>query len=148
MKQEAVLAVFAVEGTKTAAARLGEVSRPTIDRWLADNVNGFRDAWDKGRQEHNDQLEAKLYELCLGLKPGQNCTALIFALNGAMPEKYRPGVHLPSTQAAELLKKLEALGGTKVVKKAANANDEDADLSPQAQVEAILRAAREAGEKD
>ena len=144
-RQALYIAAYAKSGTKSAAARADNVARDTADRWINDNINGFRDALQGGRSEHNDSLEDKLFDLCMGMKPGQNCTALIFALNGALPEKYRPGVHIASTQAAELLKKLEALGGRGAVDKAAKAAIPEDDLTPQQQVEAILRAAQRGG---
>lgn len=154
-EQELAVEAFAICGTKAQAAAAAGVTYRCLHKW-EDEDEPFKAAMWEARNRHNQKLEDKLFELAMALKPGQNCTALIFALNGAMPEKYRPGTHLPSTVAAELIKKLEGMGGVKAAAAAkpdkVQQDEAEMELSglsarTAAEIDDILRAAQVAGDK-
>jgi hypothetical protein len=108
-KQDRFLRAYAELGTIRAAGKVGKTTRETVVRWSKENVLGFRDRFDGVRQDHREYLESKMFSLIEEMKPGQNPTLLIFALNGAWPEKYKNLGVMGEEAAKETLSEIRKL---------------------------------------
>ena len=108
-RQDRFLRAYAELGTVRNAAKVAEISRSTVSLWLRDNMEGFRDRYDDAKQSHREYLESKMFALIEEMKPGQNPTLLIFALNGAWPEKYKMNVAGNEDNAKHTLSEIRKL---------------------------------------
>ena len=108
-RQDRYLRAYAELGTVRNAAQVAEIDRSTVDRWFKDDLQGFRAKYDHARQSHREYLESKMFALIEEMKPGQNPTLLIFALNGAWPEKYKMNVAGNEDNAKQTLSEIRKL---------------------------------------
>ena len=108
-RQDRYLRAYAELGTVRNAAKVAEIDRSTVDRWFKDDLHGFRSRYDHARQSHREYLESKMFALIEEMKPGQNPTLLIFALNGAWPEKYKMNVAGNEDNAKHTLSEIRKL---------------------------------------
>jgi hypothetical protein len=85
--QERFLEAYATHGTVQAARREAGVGRTIVWLWERDDYLGFRERYRVSREEHRDHLEDILFNRLEDPK----CPPLlvVFALNGAYPEKYK-----------------------------------------------------------
>ena len=110
--QERVLHAYrGMAGTVTAAARLAGVSRETARYWLKEDVHGFKTRVEEASDEFKQNLESWMYSLIFQMRVGHNPTLLIFALKGAMPDKYRDSSKINDEEYKEILEKIRSLPG-------------------------------------
>ena len=99
------LEVFEKAGIITKASKATNVHRETVRLWQRSNRFGFTDRFKAAEEVHREGLE----ECLLDRLKEPNCPPLlmIFALNAAWPEKYRPNVQPADTETvANTLKAL------------------------------------------
>ena len=108
-RQDRYLRAYAELGTIRNAAKVAEIDRSTVDRWFKEDLHGFRSRYDHAKQSHREYLESKMFALIEEMKPGQNPTLLIFALNGAWPEKYKMNVAGNEDNAKQTLSEIRKL---------------------------------------
>ena len=108
-RQDRYLRAYAELGTIRNAAKVAEIDRSTVDRWFKEDLHGFRSRYDHARLSHREYLESKMFALIEEMKPGQNPTLLIFALNGAWPEKYKMNVAGNEDNAKQTLSEMRKL---------------------------------------
>ena len=105
MKQNLFLKAFEEIGIVTKAARIAKIAHSTVKRWREQDVL-FLDRFNEAKQSHNDRLESVLFDLINEMHSNMdykaNPTLLIFALNGAMPEKYK-GTNQNGSDAKDVL---------------------------------------------
>ena len=124
-RQDRFLRAYAELGTVRNAAKVAEISRSTVSLWLRDNMEGFRDRYDDAKQSHREYLESKMFALIEEMKPGQNPTLLIFALNGAWPEKYKMNVSGNEDNAKQTLSEMRKLAKEAKEVVATDGNDDN-----------------------
>jgi molybdenum-dependent DNA-binding transcriptional regulator ModE len=104
-KQELFLAAFEKIGIISRAAETAKIGHGTVKRWR-DQDPLFLDRFNEAKQSHNDRLESVLFDLInemhVNMDYKANPTLLIFALNGAMPEKYK-GTSQGTSDAKDVL---------------------------------------------
>ena len=122
-RQDRYLRAYAELGTVRNAAKAAEIDRSTVDRWFKDDLHGFRSRYDHARQSHREYLESKMFALIEEMKPGQNPTLLIFALNGAWPEKYKMNVSGNEDNAKQTLSEIRKLAKEAKEEVATGGND-------------------------
>ena len=86
------------------AAKRAKIPRKSHYRWLKD-LPGYREEFDAAYVEAVTALEDALYEEAVG---SRNITAIIFALKGAMPEKYGDKVKFTGSLDVSLIETLRA----------------------------------------
>lgn len=138
--QDRFLKFRAEIGDDRSAYKESHVSRTTVHGWKENDVYGFRARYKDACEEYSEFLERVLHDHIMALKPGQNILALIFRLKAEKPEKYRELPNRASEGAYELVKALTQVQGPplKAPVEAQNPDDE-VQLSPQEQVERILK---------
>jgi hypothetical protein len=104
-KQEQFLKAFEKIGIISKAAELAKVGHGTVKRWRDLDVL-FLDRFNEAKRSHTDRLEGVLFDLInemhINMDYKANPTLLIFALNGAMPEKYK-GTNQSASDAKDVL---------------------------------------------
>ena len=107
-KQRRFMMAFEATGTVTKAASMAGTTPGMVYSWLKDDII-FRESLDMARKAHNDKLEGILFDLIEemhnNLDYKANPTLLVFALNGAMPEKYK-GTTQPSSDARDVISEI------------------------------------------
>ena len=100
----------------------------------------FLDRFNEAKQSHNDRLEGVLFDLINemhgNLDYKANPTLLIFALNGAMPEKYK-GTNQSASDAKDVLSEFR-----KAMKDAKDTPPKARKLEPE-QVKSAVEQARD-----
>jgi len=95
-------------GTITGACDAAGVSREAVYLWDDNNSMNFNTRFRDSQERHADKLEQHMFETAMRLEPKHNPTLLIFALNGAKPEKYRVNQVVSEDVAKELMRELRA----------------------------------------
>ena len=105
LKQKRFLRNFESVGVISKAAELAGIASSTVSSWRKTDVL-FLEQMDAARQVHNDKLEGILFDLISEMHSNldykANPTLLIFALNGANPQKYK-GLTQTSSDAKDVL---------------------------------------------
>jgi hypothetical protein len=109
--QERFLEAYATHGTIQAARREAGVGRTIVWLWERDDYLGFRERYRVAREEHRDHLEDILFNRLEDPK----CPPLlvVFALNGAYPEKYKSVTVIDDT-GKDLLAELRGMASKPV----------------------------------
>ena len=104
-KQRRFLIAYAELGVITKAASAAKISSVTVHKWRKYDIM-FLEKMNEAQQSHNDKLEGMLFDLVgemhKNLDYKANPTLLIFALNGAMPTKYK-GVAQSTNDARDVI---------------------------------------------
>ena len=104
-KQDRFLKAFESEGVISRAAAMAGIKPSTVSSWRKKDI-AFMEEMDRARLVHNDKLEEMLFDLIgemhSNLDYKANPTLLIFALNGANPQKYK-GLTQTSSDAKDVL---------------------------------------------
>jgi hypothetical protein len=108
-RQDRFLRAYAELGTVRNAAKVAEIGRTTVEHWIRDDLHEFKGRYEHARYSHREYLESKMFALIEEMKPGQNPTLLIFALNGAWPEKYKMNVAGNEDNAKQTLSEIRKL---------------------------------------
>jgi len=105
LKQKRFLKAFASVGVISKAAEMTGIKPNTVSSWRKKDIL-FLEQMDEARLVHNDHLEEMLFDLIgemhSNLDYKANPTLLIFALNGANPQKYK-GLTQTSSDAKDVL---------------------------------------------
>jgi hypothetical protein len=104
-KQDRFLIAFADVGVITKACKAAGTTTGTVDKWKKQDIL-FLERYNEAQRIHNDKLEGMLFDLIgemhKNLDYKANPTLLIFALNGAMPTKYK-GVAQSTNDARDII---------------------------------------------
>ena len=105
-KQNRFLKALRHDGTISKAAKRAGVSAKQVTAWKRSDFE-FLDNFDEAKQAHSDNLESMMFDLITeqhkNLDYKSRPTLLIFALNGAMPNKYKQLAEADGDHAKELL---------------------------------------------
>ena len=138
--QDRFLLCRAELGDDRSAYKESHVSRTTVHKWKELDTYGFKARYKDACEEYAELLERFLHDHIMQLKPGQNILALIFRLKAEKPEKYRELPNKASEGAFELVRALtEVKGPPKEEVKPDKKGDEGTNLSPEEQIERILK---------
>ena len=122
-KQKRFLESFAVTGVLTKAAKLAGISSKTVSVWKKSDIL-FLEQYHEAGLSHTDKLEEQLFDLIDEMHKNRdykaNPTLLIFALNGANPQKYK-GLSQTNSDAKDVLSEF---------RKAMRESREDKDNTP------------------
>ena len=108
-------------GTVTAACNLAQIDRSTIHAWANSDAYGFKAKFADAKASHADYLESVLFDR-IG-NGTHSPVELMFALNGAKPEKYK-GTQNNNEQASEVIAKL-----TRLTRKSAGGQEEIVEIA-------------------
>ena len=108
-------------GTVTAACNLAKIDRSTIHAWANSDAYGFKAKFADAKASHADYLESVLFDR-IG-NGTHSPVELMFALNGAKPEKYK-GTQNNNEQASEVIAKL-----TRLTRKSAGGQEEIVEIA-------------------
>jgi hypothetical protein len=104
-KQDRFLKAYAATGIITKSARLAEIASSTVYSWRKRDI-AFMEEMDTAGLSHTDHLEEQMFDLIDEMHKNRdykaNPTLLIFALNGANPQKYK-GLTQVTTDAKDIL---------------------------------------------
>ena len=120
-RQDAFCKAYEKLGTITAACKVAHIDRSTIHAWNTTDAYGFRQKFADAKLSHADFLEAVLFER-IG-NGSHSPVELMFALNGAKPEKYK-NPQANNDQASEVIAKL-----TKLTRKAVGGQEETVEIA-------------------
>ena len=102
-RQNYFLRAYAEYGTITAACKSINIPRKTAHRWVAGDMEGFRDRFQEAREEFADSLEQMAFERLKQQGPRDNPVLLITMLNAHKPNKYRPQSSTDDESARRIL---------------------------------------------
>jgi hypothetical protein len=104
-KQDRFLKAFESKGVISRAAAMAGISTSTVDSWRKKDIV-FMEEMDRARLVYSDKLEGQLFDLIDEMHKHRdykaNPTLLIFALNGANPQKYK-GLSQTNSDAKDVL---------------------------------------------
>ena len=91
-KQERFLAALAEKGNVQTACAVSDVARSTVNFWIA-HSESFCTRKKEAMAQYGDWLESRLHDMIQDPKtPKSSVVALLFALKGHLPHKYRDAV--------------------------------------------------------
>ena len=108
-------------GTVTAACKVAKIDRSTIHAWANTDAYGFKSKFADAKSAHADYLESILFDR-IENKPNSD-VLVMFALNGAKPEKYK-NPQATNEQASEVIAKL-----TRLTRKSAGGLEETVEIA-------------------
>jgi hypothetical protein len=101
--QNAFLNAFVVSGSVKISAEAAGVSRPTIQRWSREDVQGFKGKYLLAQEDFRESLQDIAMNRVRDQKPGDNPVLLITLLNAHWPEKYRRAGYQADGSAKEIM---------------------------------------------
>jgi hypothetical protein len=108
-------------GTVTAACKVAKIDRSTIHAWANTDAYGFKSKFADAKSAHADYLESILFDR-IENKPNSD-VLVMFALNGAKPEKYK-NPQATNEQASEVIAKL-----TRLTRKSVSGQEETVEIA-------------------
>ena len=120
-RQDAFCKAYERRGTVTAACKLVGIDRSTIHAWANTDAYGFKSKFADAKLAHADHLESILFDR-IENKPNSD-VLVMFALNGAKPEKYK-NPQSSNDQASEVIAKL-----TKLTRKSVGGQEETVEIA-------------------
>ena len=120
-RQDAFCKAYERLGTVTAACKLVGIDRSTIHDWANADAYGFKSKFADAKSAHADYLESILFDR-IENKPNSDILVM-FALNGAKPEKYK-GTQNNNEQASEVIAKL-----TRLTRKSVGGQEETVEIA-------------------
>jgi len=120
-RQDAFCKAYEKLGTVTAACKLAKIDRSTIHAWANTDAYGFKSKFADAKSAHADYLESVLFDR-IG-NGTHSPVELMFALNGAKPEKYK-GTQNNNEQASEVIAKL-----TRLTRKSVGGQEETVEIA-------------------
>ena len=120
-RQDAFCKAYERLGTVTAACKLVGIDRSTIHDWANSDAYGFKSKFADAKAAHADYLESILFDR-IENKPNSDILVM-FALNGAKPEKYK-GTQNNNEQASEVIAKL-----TRLTRKSVGGQEETVEIA-------------------
>ena len=135
-RQDLFLSLYSELGSIRAAAKEMNISRRTPTRWIKDDIQGFKERFEEAKFNFREMLQDIAVNRVKEQGSKDNPVLLIALLNAHWAEKYRPQTTSVDDTAKEVLSDLR--DRFKVIKKVEE-TEETSDISPQQQVEDILK---------
>tara|TARA_R100000808_G_scaffold4362_1_gene14445 strand:+ start:416 stop:904 length:489 start_codon:yes stop_codon:yes gene_type:complete len=135
-RQDLFLSLYSELGSIRAAAKEMNISRRTPTRWIKDDIQGFKERFEEAKFNFREMLQDIAVNRVKEQSSKDNPVLLIALLNAHWAEKYRPQTTSVDDTAKEVLSDLR--DRFKVIKKVEE-TEETSDISPQQQVEDILK---------
>ena len=120
-RQDAFCKAYEKLGTITSACKVAKIDRSTIHAWNTTDAYGFKQKFADAKLSHADFLESVLFER-IG-NGSHSPVELMFALNGAKPEKYK-NPQSTNEQASEVIAKL-----TRLTRKSGGGQEETVEIA-------------------
>ena len=135
-RQDLFLGLYSEMGSIRAAAKEMNISRRTPTRWIKDDIQGFKERFEEAKFNFREMLQDIAVNRVKEQSSKDNPVLLIALLNAHWAEKYRPQTTSVDDTAKEVLSDLR--DRFKVIKKVEETED-TSEVSPQQQVEDILK---------
>ena len=135
-RQDLFLGLYSEMGSIRAAAKEMNISRRTPTRWIKDDIQGFKERFEEAKFNFREMLQDIAVNRVKEQGSKDNPVLLIALLNAHWAEKYRPQTTSVDDTAKEVLSALR--DRFKVIKKVEE-TEESCEVSPQQQVENILK---------
>ena len=135
-RQDLFLSLYSELGSIRAAAKEMNISRRTPTRWIKDDIQGFKERFEEAKFNFREMLQDIAVNRVKEQGSKDNPVLLIALLNAHWAEKYRPQTTSVDDTAKEVLSDLR--DRFKVIKKVEE-TEETSEVSPQQQVEDILK---------
>ena len=135
-RQDLFLSLYSELGSIRAAAKEMNISRRTPTRWIQDDIQGFKERFEEAKFNFREMLQDIAVNRVKEQGSKDNPVLLIALLNAHWAEKYRPQTTSVDDTAKEVLSDLR--DRFKVIKKVEE-TEETSEVSPQQQVEDILK---------
>ena len=135
-RQDFFMTLYAELGSIRAAAKEMGINRKTVNRWIKGDVQGFKERFEESKYDFREMLQDLAVNRVKEQSPRDNPVLLIALLNAHWAEKYRPQVTSVDDTAKEVLGEMR--DRFKAMKKV-DSSEETTEVSPQEQVENILK---------
>ena len=135
-RQDLFIGLYSEMGSIRAAAKEMNISRRTPTRWIKDDIQGFKERFEEAKFNFREMLQDIAVNRVKEQSSKDNPVLLIALLNAHWAEKYRPQTTSVDDTAKEVLSDLR--DRFKVIKKVEE-TEETTEISPQEQVENILK---------
>ena len=135
-RQDLFIGLYSEMGSIRAAAKEMNISRRTPTRWIKDDIQGFKERFEEAKFNFREMLQDIAVNRVKEQSSKDNPVLLIALLNAHWAEKYRPQTTSVDDTAKEVLSDLR--DRFKVIKKVEE-TEETSEVSPQQQVENILK---------
>ena len=135
-RQDFFMTLYSELGSIRAAAREMGINRKTVNRWIKGDVQGFKERFEESKHNFREMLQDLAVNRVKEQGPKDNPVLLIALLNAHWGEKYRPQAANVDDTAKEVLSEMR--DRFKTIKKV-ESSEEESDVSPQEQVEDILK---------
>ena len=135
-RQDLFIGLYSEMGSIRAAAKEMNISRRTPTRWIKDDIQGFKERFEEAKFNFREMLQDIAVNRVKEQSSKDNPVLLIALLNAHWAEKYRPQTTSVDDTAKEVLSALR--DRFKVIKKVEE-TEETSEVSPQQQVENILK---------
>ena len=135
-RQDFFMTLYAELGSIRAAVKEMGLNRRTVNRWIKGDVQGFKERFEEAKHNFREMLQDLAVNRVKERGSKDNPILLITLLNAHWGEKYRPQTVAVDDTAKEVLSELR--DRFKVIKKVEE-TEETTEISPQEQVENILK---------
>ena len=135
-RQDFFMTLYAELGSIRAAAKEMGINRKTVNRWIKGDVQGFKERFEESKHDFREMLQDLAVNRVKDQGPRDNPVLLIALLNAHWGEKYRPQTVNVDDTAKEVLSEMR--DRFKTIKKVEE-TEETTEISPQEQVENILK---------
>ena len=135
-RQDFFMTLYAELGSIRAAVKEMGLNRRTVNRWIKGDVQGFKERFEEAKHNFREMLQDLAVNRVKEQGSKDNPILLITLLNAHWGEKYRPQTVAVDATAKEVLSELR--DRFKVIKKVEE-TEETTEISPQEQVENILK---------
>jgi len=135
-RQDFFMTLYAELGSIRAAVKEMGLNRRTVNRWMKDDVQGFKERFEEAKYNFREMLQDLAVNRVKEQGAKDNPILLITLLNAHWADKYRPQTVAVDDTAKEVLSELR--NKFKSIKKVEE-TEETTEISPQQQVEDILK---------
>lgn len=135
-RQDFFMTLYAELGSIRAAVKEMGLNRRTVNRWMKDDVQGFKERFEEAKYNFREMLQDLAVNRVKEQGAKDNPILLITLLNAHWADKYRPQTVAVDDTAKEVLSELR--NKFKSIKKVEE-TEETTEISPQQQVENILK---------
>ena len=135
-RQDFFMTLYAELGSIRAAVKEMGLNRRTVNRWMKDDVQGFKERFEEAKHNFREMLQDLAVNRVKDQGPKDNPILLITLLNAHWADKYRPQTVAVDDTAKEVLGEMR--DRFKAMKKVDN-SEEVSGVSPEQQVEDILK---------
>ncbi len=135
-RQDFFMTLYAELGSIRAAVKEMGLNRRTVNRWMKDDVQGFKERFEEAKHNFREMLQDLAVNRVKEQGAKDNPILLITLLNAHWADKYRPQTVAVDDTAKEVLGEMR--DRFKAMKKV-DSSEETTEVSPQEQVENILK---------